>query len=228
MKKLFIIIGVIIFFLIPSLDSILANTNNDKEITTISSEKYEKGHRYNTHGWIYLYIEGNAYERGYQHGYLLADEIIDYIQRWIHIFPQKQSWKIQRFNANRFFWNKYPKEYQNEIKGIADGCADRGGKIFGKPVTYKDILTLNEMYEMLTRFRNYNDKPLRFKNNWFLNHVIGSIINFLKNKTPDLFLETKHHKCSAFIATGDATIDGRIVASHNTMGQAFENYWWQM
>ena len=221
MKKLFVILGIIIFFLLPSLDPIQANINNDKQIITISSEKYEGGYRYNTHGWIYLYIEGGPYERGYQHGYLLSEEIVDHIQRWIHIFPQKLSWRIQRFNAKRFFWNKYPEEYKQEIKGIADGCADRGGKISGKPVSYQDILTLNEIYEMLTRFRNYNVHPQLFKNNWFLNKLIGSINYVLKHKSTDIdldALESTHQKCSAFIATGDATFDGRIVASHNTRG----------
>lgn len=228
MKKLFVIIAIIILFLIPSLDSIQANIKNDNQIITISSEKYEKGYRYNTHGWIYLYVEGEPYDRGYQHGYLLSEEIVDHIQRWMHIFPQKLSWRLQRINANRFFWKKYPKEYQQEIKGIADGCAARGGKIYGKPVSYKDILALNEMYEMLTRFRNGNIQPLRLKNNWFYNRITGIIRHILNVKTTDINTDSSRNKCSAFIATGDATVDGRIVASHNTRGLAFAEGWWHM
>ena len=35
----------------------------------------EKGFRYEKNGWIYVHIEGQPYERGFQHGYLLAKEI---------------------------------------------------------------------------------------------------------------------------------------------------------
>ena len=33
------------------------------------------GYRYPSAAWIYLHIEGEPYERGYQHGYLMAREI---------------------------------------------------------------------------------------------------------------------------------------------------------
>ncbi len=38
-----------------------------------------KGYRYPKDGWIVLHIEGEPYERGYQHGRLLAPEIVDYV-----------------------------------------------------------------------------------------------------------------------------------------------------
>src|SRR6476469_4203069 len=38
-------------------------------------------YRYPAAGWIYLHIEGQPYERGYQHGYLLAREIPEYLAR---------------------------------------------------------------------------------------------------------------------------------------------------
>lgn len=34
--------------------------------------RYEDGYRFDQYGWIYLHIEGEPYERGYQHGYLPA------------------------------------------------------------------------------------------------------------------------------------------------------------
>ena len=36
-----------------------------------------KGHRLERAGWIYLHCEGAPRERGFQHGYLLANEIAD-------------------------------------------------------------------------------------------------------------------------------------------------------
>ena len=150
---------ILIFFV--SFDSIVAIESNTNEFT--SSARYDKGFRFNIQGWIYLHIEGEPYERGYQHGYLLADEIIDIINRWSNIFPQKNSWESHKRAAMRLFWKKYPNEYQMEIKGIAEGINARGGKINGKPASFEDILTLNEMYELNSRFRNYDIYPVRTK-----------------------------------------------------------------
>lgn len=227
MKKLYCAI-LIMILLSPIFFTGVSATEEGISSNTKSSDRYKEGYRYNTHGWIYLHIEGNPYERGYQHGYLLSDEIVDHITRWIHIFPQKLSWTFHRFNANRFFWKLYPDEYKQEIKGIADGCADRGGKILGKAVSYKDILTLNEMYEMLSRFRNSNVYPYRIKSNWLWPIFTNVVKPLSYSETSDDLNESYKDKCSAFIATGDATIDGRIVASHNTRTWVFENDWWHV
>ena len=34
-----------------------------------------KGYRFESNGWIYLHIEGGPYERGFQHGKLMAREM---------------------------------------------------------------------------------------------------------------------------------------------------------
>ena len=47
-----------------------------------TSGSYGNGFRYNIQGWVYLHIEGDAYERGFQYGYLTFEEIIDMITRW--------------------------------------------------------------------------------------------------------------------------------------------------
>jgi len=191
----------------------------ENESIGIGSEEYRDGYRYNIQGWIYLHIEGDPYERGYQHGYLLADEIVDMIQRWNDIFPQKWSWKVHRLDAYRLFWNKYPEEYKQEIRGIADGVKDRSGKIDGRPIDYKDILAMNEMYEMMSRFRTYSVYPLRLSSRWFISPILG-YLSSLKS--------TDFHggKCSAFLATGSATVDGRIVASQSTFGGLWDIGWW--
>lgn len=191
------------------------------EVETIGSENYKGAYRYNIQGWIYLYIKGEPYERGYQHGYLLAYEIVDQIQRWKYIFPQKHSWEIHRSDALRLFWRKYPEEYKQEIKGIADGVTARGVDLEGNPITYKDILAINEMYEMLSRYRHYYLRPL-----YTLKVKFDATKNKLKSTGPSL--EEFVGKCSVFIATGDATKDGRIVASHSTRGMTLDTAWWHM
>ncbi|KYK22573.1 hypothetical protein AYK24_01910 [Thermoplasmatales archaeon SG8-52-4] len=220
-KRLFSIIITLLIIIPIFLNGVSAD---DKYLSsTLSSERCKKGYRYNTHGWIYVHIEGEPYERGFQHGYLLADEIIDIIERWNNIFPQKLSWKIQKMDAFRLFWNKYPKEYKEEIKGIAEGVAERGGKISGSEIDYRDILTLNEMYELLSRFRTYSVYPRKFENKWWRTRIF-TIRDFLKSSSE----ESHFGKCSAFLATGDTTIDGGIVAAHSTWGnKVSDEYWWQ-
>ncbi|MDH7517269.1 MAG: C45 family autoproteolytic acyltransferase/hydrolase [Candidatus Thermoplasmatota archaeon] len=218
MKKIYCMMLLVIVLLQVFLSNYLAEGVHD-EFKTIGSEYYKGGYRYNIQGWIYLHIEGEPYERGYQYGYLASAEIVDIIQRWSRLFPEKWSWKIHKRTAMQLFWNKYPEEYKQEIKGIADGVADRGGVVDGAAVNYKDILTLNEMYEMLTRTRSLFIHPFRSRVKLLLS-------NFLKAGFSS-YTEYADH-CSAFIATGDATADGRIVASHSTFSFAFDGIWWHL
>ena len=42
-------------------------------------ETFGPAYRYPAAGWIYLHIEGQPYERGYQHGHLMSREIPEYL-----------------------------------------------------------------------------------------------------------------------------------------------------
>src|SRR5205085_3952465 len=44
-----------------------------------SVRRFEAGYRYPQHGWAVLHIEGEPYERGVQHGRLMAKEIETYV-----------------------------------------------------------------------------------------------------------------------------------------------------
>lgn len=43
-------------------------------------EQYGNGYRYEKNGWIYLHIQGEPYDRGYQHGYLVASELSEILR----------------------------------------------------------------------------------------------------------------------------------------------------
>src|SRR5881275_1656167 len=45
-----------------------------------SVQRYGPAYRYPQAGWIVLHIEGEPYERGYQHGRLLATEIAAHLR----------------------------------------------------------------------------------------------------------------------------------------------------
>jgi len=200
-----------------------------------NASNYENGYRYNIQGWIYVHIEGNAYDRGYQHGYLLHAEIVDMIYRWSNVIhncpvilkylPINQSsaryekisqtwWDYCKRKAVNLFEDKFPDEYKQEMQGIADGVASQGGEIYGEKVTYEDILTLNEMYELMTVILNPQKRihPLRT-----LFYDLLGVAPELKGKEDEFIFSfitsPPAHHCNGFIATGDATTHGQIVAA---------------
>jgi len=240
MKKISCIIFVLLLLSTTILSADLVKSQDTKEddIISCSSEKYQNAYRYNIQGWIYLHIEGKPYERGYQHGYLLADEIVDHITRWSNIIHnsaknlkkpvdfdsseyQQMSndwWESCRSAIKKIYWDRTPEEYQNEMKGIAEGVKAKGGKVLGRDVDYIDILTLNQMYEYMTRL-DYRSKGF---------HPIKDLLNIGKILRPTgLSVDEKKylnnfnseviepHHCNAFIATGDATTNGQMVASQS-------------
>ncbi|MHC4485110.1 MAG: hypothetical protein ACYS4T_07855 [Planctomycetota bacterium] len=49
-------------------------------ITVKEKEWLEKAYRVDRNGWIYLHIEGQPFERGFQRGYLTVDEIDEFLR----------------------------------------------------------------------------------------------------------------------------------------------------
>jgi len=223
---------IVVFILLTTaiFPNILAiSNNNNQEI--ISSGTYGKGYRYNVQGWVYLHIEGEPYERGYQYGYLASAEIVDMMKRWSNfgqnmdfmgrfIYKQflknydelsEKFWNLCKERGMKFFWDQYPEEYQEEIKGIADGIRDRGGMIHGHPVEYQDVFTLNVVEETLETYGNPGGRGRPFKT--FLNQI-KSLLKSIFNKESQPESKDQGY-CMAFMATGDATFDGRLIASHS-------------
>ncbi|MGC9307240.1 MAG: PQQ-binding-like beta-propeller repeat protein [Thermoplasmatota archaeon] len=209
-----------------------------------SAVQYGDGYRYNVQGLIYVHVEGDALERGRQHGHLLYPEIMDMLYRWantIHNAPvisalhinqsseryqsmSERWWSFCRSRAMNIFWDNYPAEYQQEVKGIAQGVANRGGQLFGEPVAYEDILTLNEMYEFMSMLVNpaKSIHPLRS-----LYYDLLGVAPELEEKQNEfitaLVNQPPAHHCNGFIATGDATTNGQMVASDSVW---FGSWWY--
>jgi len=233
------IIVLFIIFLLTSM-TLVVNTVRGEGLPEINnSEKLDNAYRFNNRAWIYLHIEGKAYDRGFQHGYLLAPEIVDVIIRWsnvIHNGPEYNSeiydfeseeykqisitwWDYVRENIEKDYWDRTPEEYQQEIQGIADGVKAKGGMVFNRDVDYVDILSINHMFEFMVKLENprkgfhplrslfYSIKDLLNSGNDKQVTEAGFIKSFLDQPPTD--------HCNAFIATGDATTNGQIVAAHN-------------
>ncbi len=153
--------------------------------------RLKNSYREEKNGWIFVHLEGTPNQIGFQHGYLLAPEIDDCLKMFAYYFEKgstQKDWKFFREAAERIFWPKLEKEYQEEIQGIAEGLAARGYKYDNI-----DITVLNANIELASYY-----VP------WLANKMKEGSMN---NRAPG--------KCSAFIATGSYTQDGKIVIAHN-------------
>jgi len=210
---------ILIFILIfPSIFINVESKGNENNLENINQIQYEKGYRYNIQGFIYIHIEGEPYERGFQYGYLASAEIIDMICRWkehganfkiLDKFPIKspeKAWGLYKTRAVNKFLKQVPKEYKQEMQGITDGIKERGGLINKNEIEYEDIVTLQ-----LLQDAQYSIKF--FKKRF---HPISGILSGLKDILSGGIRDYKSGHCSVFMATGDSTNNGGIVASHST------------
>jgi hypothetical protein len=166
------------------------------------------GYRYPQSGWIVVHIEGKPYERGFQHGTLLAAEIAEYIHALAtHRSPKApvEAWRDMRLLANSLFLRRYDQEYLNEMKGIADGAAAAGAKFDDRSLDLVDIVALNSEVEIEFLSDGLDAAPTGLEGIKFRQPPAA------QTKTP-----AQDH-CSAFAATGPATRDGKIVFGHITM-----------
>ena len=172
---------------------IFACTNPKAGRVPVSHEELMKGSsRTEKNGWISVHLEGAPEVIGYQHGYLLADEIID-LRGAMSMLNEKttgRNWNFYRDESTLMFWDNIPEEYQKEIDGIVTGVNARKGD---GTVDRKDLIAMNSILEM----------------SWYYVPWLNSQDN------PDPPDPTPPGHCSAIAATGSWTTDGQIVMAHN-------------
>jgi hypothetical protein len=147
-------------------------------------------------GWIFAHLEGPPERIGFQHGWLLADEIDAMIgdMRQTVQHDSGQPWTFYRESAQRIFWPRVPEDLRAEIKGIAAGAKARG-----KNVDEWDVVAANAYLEIA----------------WYY-------VPKIRETAPAVGVRGKPPgQCSAFIATGSWTAGGRVVMAHN----AWIGYW---
>ncbi len=116
-----------------------------------SVRRYGPAYRYPQAGWIVLHIEGEPYDRGYQHGRLMAPEIADYLKTLAakrSTSRPGEGWQGVRTLVDALFLRRYDKEYLEEMKGIADGAAAAGATFDGRPLDLLDIVAINSEIEV--------------------------------------------------------------------------------
>jgi hypothetical protein len=145
-------------------------------------------------GWIFVHLEGQPGQIGYQHGYQLAGEIADLLRVCKPFLEKttKRDWSFYRDASEKMLWPKIELEFQAEIDGIVSGLQARG-----KNADRWDIVALNAIEELPYYYVPWLDKK--------------------EGKSPSTHAP---ENCSAFVATGSFTKDGQIVMGHN----AWTNY----
>jgi hypothetical protein len=183
-------------------------------------QRYGSAYRYPQAGWIVLHIEGEPYERGFQHGKLMAQEIAAYLRCFASVLGHEapsEAWSHTRKLVNALFLRKVNSEYLEEMKGIASGATAAGAKIYGRPIDLVDIVTLNSWMEIETLDEALAALPTGLEGKVF------------KDAQPRVKPQPRPEHCSAFAATGPATADGKIVFGHITMSGLpaanFSNVW---
>lgn len=142
-------------------------------------------------GWIYVHLEGTPGEVGFQHGYHLAPEIED-LQKVIALelkHDTNKEYAFWRKTAEQVLWPKVEEEYRQELQGIVQGANARGVK-----VDLWDIVVMNASLELGGYYNAYYDKL---------------------HPSPNAKKTSPGEHCSAFVATGSYTKDGKIVIAHN-------------
>jgi hypothetical protein len=156
----------------------------------------ERASRRETNGWIHVRIQGAPFERGFQYGYLVADEYAEALRVYEAMTLQTMGMDYSFFveAAARLEKDKITPELLEEMKGIAAGLTKAG-----VPTTLDDVIGWNAYME-LTGY-------------WW-----PTVATEYANSAPKG--QRKSH-CSAFIATGSATADGGIVIGH----ESFTEFW---
>lgn len=152
-------------------------------------------------GWTLVHLEGKPRDIGYQHGYWLAAEIAD--MKAVGELELKHSthkdWSFFRQEARTMMWPRIEEEYREELQGIADGVQAKGGKL-----DLWDIVAMNGLLEWEYFTKQYDRA-----------HGDTSVV---RRSVPE--------RCSAFVATGSYTADGRVVIAHNNWSGYLEGSRW--
>lgn len=159
-------------------------------------------------GWIVAYLTGTPYEIGFQNGYYTAQSA-DY---WILVNQGdvgSESRLIAARIAQDYVWPLIPKEYQEELRGIADGMKAAG---YAQDTLW-DVVAAND---------------------WADQSVYAKLLptGMVQATTPlhDTVLAEASDptRCSAFVATGDWTTDGRPVIGHETWAGKDSSFMWNV
>ncbi len=154
-------------------------------------------------GWIFVHLEGTPADIGFQHGYLLAPEIED-AHKVIVVGLTHDSHKPYSFfrtAAEKVLWPRVEPQYREELKGIAEGLKARGVGL-----DLWDVVAMNGWQELSPYYTDWYDKQHQ--------------LSLVRRPVPE--------HCSAFVAVGSYTRDGKVVIAHNNWTEYKEGSRWNI
>jgi hypothetical protein len=180
----------------PEADEVNSEALSEQERAWIKN-----ANRTDINGWVHLKIRGAPFERGFQHGYLIAAEYAEALRVYKALTFQTLGMEylffvVEAAKYHRPIIERVAPDLIEEMRGIAAGLSKAG-----VPTTLDEIIGWNAYEEMTgywwpTVAQSYASAPVS----------AGTL--------------AKSH-CSAFIATGSSTVDGGIVLGH----QSFTEFW---
>lgn len=152
-------------------------------------------------GWTFVHLQGTPHEIGFQNGYLLAPEIEDTLKVTIleQTHDSKKDWQFFRNAAQNMMWPHIEQEYREELQGITDGV-----NAHGVTVDLWDVVALNAAEEWSYYVKEYDR------------------VHGIKSTSSQAVPE----HCSAFVATGSYTRDGKVVIAHNNWTNYLDGERW--
>lgn len=173
--------------------------------------EYGPAYRYEKNGWTYVHIEGEPFERGKQYGFLVKDnfEKTLNVTKRMTLHTMGVEYDYLAGKAVELTQGKIPQELLDEMRGFAAGLSEAGFKS-----DINDIIGWNAYPDMSYWWGAYG-KDAYIQNGFKRAGLPVNNYGVTIKKPP------RHGHCSAFVATGSATADGKMVIGHET----FADYW---
>jgi hypothetical protein len=176
----------------------MANIDQKTQINRVKN-----GISYEMNGWLYVSIKGEPKERGYAYGKLIYKEMkkVKEILNFVIYNDYGVKWDFFIQAAAKYYKPKIQEqfpEFYEEMLGFSEGCSAAGTKMsVDEVVAWNNYFTLTE--------------------GWWANmpeeesiSIRGTVKSNISSKEGGAA-----ERCSAFIANGDWTADGKIVVAHN-------------
>jgi len=166
----------------------------------MSSIKIKNGIYYELNGWKYVSVKGSPEERGYAYGFLMMKDFkkVKEMLEFNSMNYYAQPWSffidasVKHLKPNII--KNFPELYK-EMCAIAKGC--NAAAKDDKFTSEDEIIAWNNYFTLF--------------DSWYSHANLGSSISKEGGGASD--------KCSAFIATGSYTKDGKIVVAHNSFSE---------
>jgi len=161
--------------------------------------KVKNGIRYNMNGWVYVSIKGSPFERGEAYGKLIAKDMKTIMNtiRFIIYNDYGVKWDFFIDACSKFYTPKIKEqfmEFYEEMAGFAKGAG----------MSVEEVVTWNNYFTLTESFWSNLPEEIAIA-------VKGSVSKVMGSKEGG----GQQERCSAFIANGDWTADGKIVVAHN-------------